>query len=303
MSESSHLLAHFLPEREWIDEAACVGAEEVFFPPTTLVAAVPKDSPPPGITLVAGGSPETAATSCKVCAAVEKITTMQRPVLCDVHADPDVIERAGEHAAKRVCLGCDARVQCLMEVMAQPHQPPGVVGGLNRWERQKLQSAGREELAELDKLRERLGEERCLELREHFEATGPDKAWLGVVVAGEVAVRHGVPLSLAQEWMSDAPGGRKNRGRSAETITLMERLGDGEWVERDEVEAHVLASLDDQAVEDKAAHMGVSPSKARAVMFNRAVEARRRRGSIEEREIDGVWWMRLRQEQPVALAG
>ena len=299
MSEDEVQLAHFLPKREWLSDAACVGAGDVFFPPCEVVAGVDDVSDSAAVTLVAGGSGH--ADGCTVCDAAELVSTARQPVMCDRHADADRIERAGEHAAKRVCLGCEARTECLTQAMSWPHQPRGVFGGLNRWERQMLQAAGRAQLAELDDLRDGLGEDRCLELREHFEATGPDKVWMGVVVPGEIAVRHGVPLSLAERWMSHGPDGRKTRGRSPETLALMERLGDGEWVKRDDVEVSVRASMDAADIDAKATRMRVSASKARAVMFNRAVEARRRRGSVEEREIDGVWWMRLRSEVNAAV--
>ena len=301
MSEDEVQLAHFLTEREWLPEAACVGAGDVFFPPCEVVASVDDVSDSAGVALVEGGSAH--ADGCPVCAAAELASTARRPVMCDRHADADRIERAGERAAKRVCLGCEARTECLIQAMSWPHQPRGVFGGLNRWERQMLQAAGRAQLEELDSLRDGLGEDRCLELREHFEATGPDKAWGGAVMPGEVAVRHGVPLSLAERWMAHATGDLNNRGRSPETLALMECLGDGEWVQRGDVQAHVRASMDKADIAKKAARMRVSLSKARSVMFNRAVESRRRRGSVEEREIEGVWWMRLRSGEHAPAAG
>lgn len=284
-------------QEPWQDDAACRGAGDLFFPPTRVVDDPADVRDEAGITLLAGGDGD--GDGCETCEAARRLNreTTSGIVVCDRHADADLIERAGEASAKRVCLRCPVRTDCLASTLKRAHQPEGVYGGLNRWERQMLQAAGQAQLQEITDIATDLDDEECLELREHFEGTGPDRPWTDAVLANEVAVRHGVPLSLASEWMSGAPAGRKNRCRSEETLAILAYLGDGQWVPRREVQAVAEAAMDPEKVAAKADREGTSEARAREVLFIRALEARRRRGSIEERVLAGEPCMRLRAEQ------
>ena len=174
------------------------------------------------------------AVCCTGCAATADAHNSS--VMCDSHPDAERLERLCEAEARQICVACPVRAQCLADVASDDHQPVGVFGGLNRWERMWLQAADPDQLQELRSLAEALTPQQCIELREDFIEHGPPRSGLRGVMPNEIAVRYGVPTSVAARWVERAGSPQPHKGRTPQTEAILLTLGEGEWIERSVVQ-------------------------------------------------------------------
>ena len=275
-------------DTSWISSAACASAEEIFFPAQIRVTRSSRVRPRDGTAVLMAGVP-LADGGCAGCRAAARVKSPM--VMCDNHPDADRLERAREAEAKQICASCPVVEDCLSDAMAEPHQPPGTFGGLNRWERMWLTAIPREDLDALDELANTLTAQECIELREMFEEVGPPAPTLRGPLPNEIAARHGVALSVAERWVDAA--GPARRGRTALTEAMLRSLGAGEWVERRVVEAVGQEAVPEERATKKAEKLDITEDRARQLIAIRSLDDRKCHDTVEERCIKGVPYLRL----------
>ena len=231
------------------------------------------------------------AVCCTGCAATADANDSS--VMCDSHPDAERLERLREAEARQICVACPVRAQCLADVASDDHQPIGVFGGLNRWERMWLQAADPDQKQELRSLGEALTPQQCIELREDFIEHGPPRSGLRGVMPNEIAVRYGVPTSVAARWVERAGSPKPHKGRTPQTEAILLTLGEGEWIERSVVQAAAEQAVPLERARDTADERGVTEERAREMIAFRCIDDRKTCRSILEREIGGVSHMRL----------
>ena len=221
--------------------------------------------------------------------------------LCGDCHTADQLERAGEAAAKKVCVRCPVIDHCLKDIVDAPlpgGQPDGVFGGLNRWERimfmRAIDSEDDGTLAAIRALHQQLGHEGALELRGHFEAVGPSADSMKGTIPSELSVRHGVPASLARRWQQRAGVPSRRRERTIWTQSLFDLLSPGEWKPRVEIIRIVAAAVPEWRVQEKVNLTGLSEARVRSRFAQDAVRERKRYNQVEERiDDDGTRHIRL----------
>ena len=214
-------------------------------------------------------------------------------IMCDSHPDPERLERLGEATARQVCAVCPVRAECLADVQRDNHQPVGVFGGLNRWERMWLQAADPDQKQELHDLAKSLTPQQCIELREAFIETGPQRRNMRGAMPNEIAVRYGVPSGVAARWVEQTGASAPHKGRTPQTEAILRVLGEGEWIEKSVVQSAAEQAVPTERAMATAADQGVSEARAREMIAFRCIDDRKTCRSIVERDIDGVAHMRL----------
>ena len=273
---------------DWTAKAACADLAELFFPnvvwePRLQIDAETGEESGP-CTLCHGGENNEPENRCNIC--YPPTGELIEGPLCGSCHTGDEVERAGELAAKKVCCMCPVIERCLKDVQDAPlpsGQPDGVFGGLNRWERIWLSRVPVESYKVLHELNKRLGHRGCLELRKTFEEEGPPADEMKGCIPAEVSAKHGVPVSIAREWMQKAGIQGRRRERNVWTQVLFDALAKGEWLPRTEVLKEVAAAVPEYRAIEKAEYNKTSVERARSRFAQDAIRERKRYNQIEER--------------------